>query len=433
MLLDALYLNGRFRTGAPDRPLAYTLGVFGGMIAGLDEEVTGLRARRVIDLGGAPVVPGLHDAHHHLSARGRELMMADTAGPLTSADSVRAISLGVQAGLAEGLTSITEPGISGNLAGSGPGGLAAFQAARDEGLLELRVTVMPEMSNLREIVGAEADLPGFGLDLGLRTGLGDDWLRLGAVKIFGGALSSQTLALRCHRHGNPGNSGAMRDEPAVLAGQVRKAHQVGWQVAVHAIGDAAVDIAVDACERAMTAFPRAGARHRIEHCGLADDATIARIAALGLIPVPQGRFTSECGAACLDAIGAGRAPLRCRPRAFLDAGIELTGSSGCPVSSGAPLLGIHSLVNGNMPDGTVLEPAERLSAAQALRAFTYGSAYAERTEHRKGTLTRGKLADFAVLSDDLLDIPAERIGEVTVRATIVGGIARYGTGNLKEL
>ncbi|MEX0428768.1 amidohydrolase [Nocardioides sp. DS6] len=549
MILDALYLNGRIRTGTSTRPMAHTLGVFDGVVVGLDEEVSGLRARRVVDLGGAPAVPGLHDAHHHLSGRGQALLSCDVsprrvrtlqelyaaladhvvglpgdawvrahgydestlgghplrealdaavggrpllvlhrshhsgivntpairlvggghpdglpeidggtverrpdgtptgylterawefalagAGPISSADMVRAIGLASAAALADGLTSITEPGISGSLTGNGPADLGAFLTARDQGLRGPRITVMPEMAALHEMAGSERDLPGFGLDLGLRTGLGDDRLRIGAVKIFGdGALSSRTASLRCPYHGEPDNTGLAHPDPDQLRTQVLAAHRTGWQIATHAIGDAAVDVALGAYEAAQETFPRPDARHRIEHCGVADDETIKRLAAHGVIPVPQGRFLTEFGATYLEAVGPERGDLLYRQRSFLDAGIELPGSSDCPVVDGAPLLGIQALVTRVLDDGRVLNPAERLTPVQALRAYTYGSAYADHQEHRKGTLQRGRLADLVVLSDDLLEVAPERIETIDVVATVVGGEALFGADNLKEL
>jgi predicted amidohydrolase YtcJ len=546
MPLDALFVNGRFRTGDQRRPIAHTMGVFDGVIVGLDDAVSGLRAERVIDLGGAPAVPGFHDAHHHLSGHGRALLQCDVTpravrsldvlyatlaayaatlpadawvlasayaekdlggaprlealdavcgdrplfmahssghagmvnsaaihrigrghprglpdvdgglverradgtptgflaehavnlatdaiGPLTSADLVRALARASEAAGAAGLTSVTEPGISGRLAGNGPADLAAYQTARDRGLLGVRVTVMPELAALHELAGGEtageADLPGFGLDLGMRTGLGDDWLRLGGVKIFSdGALSTRTAALTHPYHDRPGTLGVMREDVARMTEQIVAAHLAGWQVATHAIGDAAVAAVLDAYAQADRAMHRPDARHRIEHCGLADDNTIERIGELGVIPVPQGRFIAEFGNAYLDAVGPERGRMLYRQRAFLRAGIELPGSSDCPVVDGAPLLGIHALVNRTLPDGSVLNPGECLTVEQALRAFTFGSAYADRQEHRKGTLARGKLADFVVLSDDLLEVPADRLDRVGVQATVVGGDLRFG-------
>lgn len=539
MRLDALFVNGRFTTMDPRRPTAHSIGVIGGLVVGLDEELAGCDADRVYDLDGAPVVPGLHDAHHHLSARGQDMRMCDVSPSAVStldelyaaiarhaegvdadgwvlatgfddgkldgrptlagldevADGrpvwlahcshhsgvvntaairrmgyahprdlpdldgawieryedgtptgfiaeraldlvhrvlrpapfeafVEAIELGGRAALAEGLTSVTEPGISGVLTGNGPDDLAAFAAAVEQDRVGVRMTVMPEASALHELDAGQ----GFGLDLGLRTGLGDDRLRVGGVKVFSdGALTARTAALCCDYSDEPGRKGFLHEDADVLRDRIVRAHRHGWQVATHAIGDAAVQTVLDSYAQAQALLPRPDARHRIEHFGIATDGQIRQARQLGVIPVPQGRFLSELGDVYRRNVGAERAALLYRQRSLIEAGIDVPGSSDCPVVSGAPLLGIQALVTRTLPDGTVLNPAERLTAYQALRAFTHGSAHADHQEHRKGSLTRGKLADFVVLSDDLLDVRPERIGQLSVHAVVVGGELRHGT------
>jgi predicted amidohydrolase YtcJ len=379
MLLDALFLNGRFTTLDPRRPHARSLGVLGGVVVGFDDELAGCTARATYDLGGAPVVPGFNDAHHHLRARGQDLVKVDTspaavrsldelyraiahkaatlppdawvlatgyddskldapptrlgldeaAGgrpvwlvhcshhsgvvsteairqmgytdprdlpyidtgfverlpdgtptgflaekatelvarllrPSPVEDYIQAIGLGSEACLADGITSVTEPGISGTLTGNGATDLGAFQSARRRGLLDVRMTLMPEMSALHEL-GSNGD-SAFGLDLGLRTGFGDDHLRIGAVKMFSdGALTARTAAMTEDYADRVLWRGFLQHDPEVLRERVLAAHAHGWQVAVHAIGDAAVDAVLDAYEHAQRTAPRPDARHRIEH------------------------------------------------------------------------------------------------------------------------------------------------------------------------
>ncbi|MFD9941841.1 amidohydrolase [Nonomuraea sp. NPDC059023] len=527
MRLDALYVNGRFTTLDPDRPSASRLGVFGGRIAGLDEELDGLTAERVVDLGGRPAVPGFNDAHHHLSMRGQRLReldlrvgtldelyalvaaraaelpreawvrgagydqnklgahperealdraaggrpvwlqhnsghmgVASTAAfalmgfpgldvpdvpggsvgrgpdgrpdgllteqaqdlahrvlrPVAQEEFVEGIGLASRAAAAEGLTSFAEPGVGRGLAGNGPLDVAAFQEARRRGLLLQRAVLMPGSPNLHEVGD------GFGLDLGIGPGLGDERLRLGPVKVFSdGSLIGRTAAMCCDYAGEPGNRGFLQEEAEALHAFILRAHRAGWQVAAHAIGDRAVDVVLDAYAEAQSRWPRADARHRIEHCAVTSPAQVARIAALGVIPVPQGRFISEIGDGMLAALGPERSAGCYRQRSFLEAGIVLPGSSDCPVVEGAPLLGIHDLVNQRTSGGRPFNPGEALTTEQALRAYTSGSAYAVFDEHLKGTLTRGKLADFAVLSDDLLAVAPQTIRDIAVLATVIGG------------
>ncbi|MGW1680012.1 amidohydrolase [Saccharopolyspora sp. NPDC002376] len=542
MHLDVLYINGDITTLDPDRPSARKMGVLGGVLVGLDDELDGCTADDVVDLGGAHVVPGFHDAHHHLSMRGQRLTQLDlrpsavtsmdalytairehaerlpegawvrghgydqnriggahptrealdaltggrpvwlahnsahmgvvntaairlmgyadprdlpdvpggtverdSAGlptgllteqaqalvyelirPEPLEDFVRAIELGSEVALAEGLTSITEPGIAGRLTGNGPADLHAFLTARERGVLGVRATVMPEMAALHDVDGGEPDSAGFGLDLGLRTGLGDDTLRIGAVKLFSdGSLIGRTASMCCDYADAVGNRGFTQDDPERLREQISRAHRAGWQVATHAIGDAAVQLVLDAYARAQRQFPRTDVRHRIEHCGVTSDAQVAEIARLGVVPVPQGRFIDELGDGMIAALGAERAKLAYRQLSFLRAGVEVPGSSDCPIVEGAPLLGIHALVNRETADGQVMGAAERLTPLQALRAFTRGSAYADHQEHRKGRLARGMLADFTVLSEDLTRVDPGAIKDVEVTATVVGGEIKH--------
>jgi predicted amidohydrolase YtcJ len=552
--LDALFIHGRFTTLEPARPTASRLGVIGGRIVGFDDDLDGCDAAIVHDLLGAPVVPGFHDAHHHLSGRGQQLQGCDvspaaapdlaalyrcirdhavglpedawvvaagfddskldarptregldaaaagrpvwvthashhqgvlsTAGirrlgfddprelpeldggwverredgdptgaiaertlelvhdvlrPVPFEDFVHAIGLGADAALAEGLTSITEPGISGRLTGNDTSDLAAFLTARERGRLGVRVTVMPEISALHALLSGPAErarsgrVPGrFGLDLGVRTGLGDDDLRIGGVKLFAdGALTSCTARLREDYLDRPGKRGLALTDPDLLRDQIAAAHRAGWQVATHAIGDAAIDDVLAAYEEAQRRWPRTDPRHRIEHCGMTHDEQIARLRDLGVIPVPQARFLTELGDAYVTVLGRERADATLyRQRSFLEAGIELPGSSDCPVVDGAPLRGIDALVNRVLPDGSVLGAEESLTPEQALRAFTLGSAHADHQETRKGSLRVGKLADLVVLGDDLFTVAPTTIGDIEVLATVVGGEVRHGAGSL---
>jgi hypothetical protein len=541
MHLDAIFTGGRFITVDPSRPTATRVGVLGGLVAGLDEELDGCTADVVNDLRGHTVVPGMIDAHHHLSVHGQALLRLDLspARAPTVADIQRlvreraqglpegewvlgegyddtkldrwptrhdldaacpdrpvwishtslhqgvlntaairalgytdpselpdvpsgfvqrdadgmptgyvaeraldlvfahlrpepfekylaAIRAGSDAALAMGLTGATEAGISGRLVGNGPDDLHVFQAAVDEGLLRVRMTVMPEIGALH---GLER-LDGLRLDLGLRSGLGDDRLRIGAVKVFSdGALTAHTAAM-CEPYEGVDSSGILYEDPEVLHETIRAAHVAGWQVATHAIGDRAIETVLDSYERVLKESPRDGIRHRIEHAGAATDADIARMARLGVVPVPQWRFLTAFGDMYEKAIGRARTERMYRARSYVDAGIELPGSSDCPVVTGSPIKGIHSLVNRNLPDGSTVSPHERLTVQEALRAYTYGSAFADHQEHRKGTISRGKLADLVVLSEDLYAVAPPRIEQVEVVTTIVGGTVEHDTGLL---
>jgi predicted amidohydrolase YtcJ len=353
-------------------------------------------------------------------------LVRDLVYPYPVDDVADAIGRATEHYLREGITACQEAGVGGGLVGRSPLEVAAYQKARADGRLRVRVTLMVAAESLHDLDHASADGDGFGLDLGIRTGLGDDWLRIGPVKVFAdGSLIGRTAAMFDDFANDPGNRGYFQTSVERLRQIITRAHRAGWQVATHAIGDRAVATVLDLYEKALGAWPRADHRHRIEHCGVTRPEDVRRLAALGVIPVPQGRFVSEIGDGMLDALGPERARWCYRQKSFLDAGLTLPGSSDRPVVRGAPLLGIHDMVNQRTAGGQPFNPGEALAPAEALRAYTLGSARAAFGERGLGSITPGKLADFAVLSADPTGIDRDGIAEIRVLATVLDGVFKY--------
>lgn len=328
---------------------------------------------------------------------------------------------------AEGLVGVHEAGIGGGWVGNSPVEFAAYQQARDDGLLKQRVTVMVVSDSIHDLARAESDGPAKGIDLGIRTGLGDNRLRIGAMKLFSdGSLLGHTAAM-CEDFANgPGEVGFLQEEIDSLHAKALGAHRAGWQIAAHAIGDRAVGVVLDIFEDVLAKYPRENHRHRIEHCGVCRPEYIERIAKLGLIPVPQGRFVEEIGDGMAAALGSEREGWAYRFRSFLDAGITVPGSSDRPVVLGAPLLGIQAMVNRRTESGAILGPDEIVSVQDALRCYTYGSTYAAFLENESGSVEAGKLADLVVLSEDILAVDPATIGQIEVLVTMVGGELTHG-------
>ena len=185
------------------------------------------------------------------------------------------------------------------------------------------------------------------------------------MKIFtDGSLVGRTAAMSAPFDGEPGNSGYLQADAGHLTGMIIAAHRAGWRVAAHAIGDRAIDLALDAFATAADRYPRTDPRHRIEHFAAARPDQVARAAELGVIPVGQGRFASELGDGMLAAVGPERAGWLYRQRSLLDAGVVLSGSSDRPVASGAPLLGIHDMVNRRTATGAPFNDAEAVTAGR---------------------------------------------------------------------
>jgi predicted amidohydrolase YtcJ len=378
--------------------------------------------RVTTDSGGRPT--GL------LEERAQQLV-GDLTHPVPLATLTDAVAAASKRYLAEGLTSVTEAGVGGGWIGQSPVELGAYVAAREEGRLNLRVELMVVSDAFHPLGAHPADRMETGIDLGLRTGFGDDWLRIGPMKIFtDGSLVGRTAAMTAPFDGEPGNNGYLQADADYLTGMIIAAHQAGWRVAAHAIGDRAIDLALDAFAAAADLLARSDPRHRIEHFAAARPDQVTRAAQLGVIPVGQGRFASELGDGMLAAVGKDRHGWLYRQRSLLDAGLVLPGSSDRPVASGAPLLGIHDMVNRRTETGAPFNEAEAITAAQALRAYTWGSAYAAKQEHLKGSIADGKLADFTVLSEDPTAVAANRIDGLEVAATFVDGVLRYSAPGL---
>lgn len=325
----------------------------------------------------------------------------------------------------QGLTHVTEAGIGGGWIGRSPRELAAYQLARERGDLAVRVDLMPETSVLRATPGE----PGRGLDLGLRPGLGDLDLRIGPMKIFfDGALSSRTAAMR-EPYADRDHAGYLGDDPEVLHAAVVEAVAGGWTVAAHAIGDRAVDAALDAfADAARTPWPgMRPPRHRLEHAGVVDDTALARLAALGVTPVPQARFLYEIGDSMAAAVGEHRADLLYRHASFLRAGLRVPASSDRPcVADGHPLRGIQSMVQRRTAAGRTLGPDEAVDVDTALRAYTVDAAWLAGDEEVRGRLAPGFVADLVLLGDDPTRVDPDRLGDVEVVATLRGGGATHG-------
>jgi predicted amidohydrolase YtcJ len=382
----------------------------------IDDQIDGGRVER--DAAGAPT--GLLEERAQVLARRLAIPR--------SVDSIAdAITAAHRVYLREGLTSVCDAGIAGGWIGESPAELDAYQRAREDGTLTVRTTVMLAADVLHPLERHPDDLATHGVDAGLRTGLGDDWLRVGALKVFSdGSLIGRTCWLTHGFDDDPANLGYPQRDPVMLRDQIVEAHLAGWQVATHAIGDAAVAFALDAYEAALARRPRPDHRHRIEHCGVTTPASLERIAALGVIPVPQGRFVGELGDGMRAALGEARVADTYRLKSFLRAGVVLPGSSDRPVVDGRPLLGIADMVGRRTESGAPFAPDEALSVDEALRAYTVGSAVATRTERDRGTLGLGRLADVVALGEDprALDDPAA-VAAVPVLATFVGGEPRF--------
>lgn len=329
----------------------------------------------------------------------------------------------------EGITSFTEAGVGGGWIGHSPAELAAYRRAVANGKLHARAQVMPVLDVLHDLDGHASDSPGAapsGLDLGIASGFGNEFLSLGPAKVFlDGSLLGETAAVSHEfcSHGNKdntGNVGYFQADPAQLRERIEGAYAAGWSIAAHAIGDRAIDLAVDIITECQATYGPRRVPNRIEHASMTRPEQLARLAEAGIAVTPQASFFRDGGDGMTASLGPERLPWAYRAASFLDAGVTLAGSSDRPVADGNVLRGMQAFVDRRTESGAVFgNPDERLTPHQALAAYTSGAAAATGSLAEKGTLTPGKLADFTVLSASPLE--ASNISELRVLATAVGG------------
>jgi predicted amidohydrolase YtcJ len=301
--------------------------------------------------------------------------------------------------------------------------LVAYQNLRERGELGLRVVRNIPVGLLNEAIA-----------LGLHTGFGDDWLRLGHIKIFAdGALGPHTAAMIEPYDHEPDNYGMVVTDKEALYEYGHLAASHGLALTVHAIGDKANHDLLDVyetlrSEEAAVLPPTQHLRHRVEHVQLLHPQDRPRLAALGLVASMQPiHATSDMlmadrfwGQRCVGAYAI---------RDQLEAGAVLAFGSDAPVEPINPLYGIHAAVTRRRPDGTPgpdgWYPAQRLTVEEAVRGFSWGPAYAVGMEDRLGTLAPGMLADLVVLDRDIFTCDPMEIREAEVLGTMIGGEWKY--------
>jgi predicted amidohydrolase YtcJ len=271
------------------------------------------------------------------------------------------------------------------------------------------------------------DLP-HAIALGLRSGFGDDWLRIGPVKAFmDGALGPRTAAMFDPYLNEPANQGMLNMDAEELAAIGQQAALAGLSLAVHAIGDRANHEVLDAFEQ-VRVFERENhlpaLRHRIEHVQVLHPQDAGRLAQLGVIASMQP-LHAPSDMLMADRFWGERAALAYAWRAQLDAGARLAFGSDAPVESPNPFLGLYAAVTRQRADGSPSpdgwQPAQRISLAEAFSAYTAGPAYAAGLEDRLGRLAPGCLADLVVLDQDPFTVPSARLLTMQASAVMIGG------------
>ncbi len=312
--------------------------------------------------------------------------------------------------------------------------LAVIDQARASGRLTLRVRYYVSESDWRQYLGPA------------KSHRDDDFIRVCGFKQFAdGSMGSRTAYMAAPYADNPVEMrdwrGLLREvmtKPGALGKMIEAARLAGYGAAIHAIGDQANHEVLDVYARVGARFGsqplgaatdaqsragRASARLRIEHAQHLLPADIARFGRLGVVASMQPLHRADDARYVEAAIGSDRCQTSYAFRSLLDADAALAFGSDWPVVSLNPFLGIHAAVTGLSLDGKAFVPAQNITVEEALRAYTSGAAYAAGDEARLGAIKSGYLADFVILEDDVLGLPADVLKTVEVKATYVGGKA----------
>ena len=338
-----------------------------------------------------------------------------------SADQVGALVLAAaEQARSQGITTCVDAGNGGQVGALSPVDGAAYLALLEEQRLPLRMQLMPSIDVLGELDTHQADGYRRAIALGIRSGFGSDWLGIAAQKVvLDGGMQVETARMTEPYVGTD-NCGVLRQDADFMVQATIEGHRAGWQMALHAIGDGAIDLAIEAFEKAQAAWPRADARHRIEHGGFIRDDQLPRLAELGVAIVSQPSFLYDFGDRYADQLGPARTAGLYRGQSFLDHGIRLVGSTDRPLP-GDPLRSIQTLVDRTSNSGQVIAPQERISVHAALEAFTTNAAWVLRREDRLGRIAPRFLADFAVLARNPLTTDPSEIAAIPVLGTVVDG------------
>lgn len=288
--------------------------------------------------------------------------------------------------------------------------LRAYQDAYAAGELSLRVYCLVNYTHMDRLLAA-----------GIRTGLGNEWVRVGAMKVTcDGSISERTARLSQPYVGRPGDFGILVMDEEELYAHARKGHDADWQIGVHANGDVAIDVTLRVYDRLQRERARRDPRFRIEHCTIVDDSLVERIRRQGVIPTPFSTYVYYHGEKMRE-YGADRLNQMFAVRSFLDAGVNVTLASDYPPGPFEPMMALQSMVTRTDSKGNPWGLRQRVSVDEALRVATLHGAYASFEEDLKGSIEPGKLADLVVLGRDPLREDPLSLIRVPVERTMVGG------------
>ena len=324
-------------------------------------------------------------------------MSAFEASRYSPSEMLESLSIANNEFVSLGITSVHEAG------GYEPEQLRIMYQAVAAGLLKVRIYAIVCSLNRSERFVRRA------IGAGLVNGVGDERFRIGPAKIFtDGSSSGPTCATREPYTSDPKDHGILYYTQEQIDEILGEAHNNGFQVTAHAIGDRAVEMVIDCIEKALDEHPREDHRHRIEHAGMVPPDLMERIERLGIVPIPNPAFFYEFGEGYIRNYGE-RVEHMFPMSEYSRRGIIAAAGSDTPVTAANPLRGIYCAVTRQTESGATVGGSQKIPILEAVRAFTYNGAYASFEEERKGSIEVGKLADLVVLDGSILSSSLEEI------------------------
>ena len=409
--------------GTADHPVLLTRGPHTTVVNSAALELAGIDRNTTFSGGGEIGHDESGEPDGRLFDAARRLMGAVVPAPVSSGmtdqeavESLRSLMLQFAA---MGTTSV-------NVAGVRPAELRHFQMLYDQygdslprAILQIRLRPGYDAYDDLElsVSDAIAELEG----LGMTTGYGDDRLSYGAVKMsIDGGLSAPAYWSLEPYESKPDFTGVIRIPAEAFYPVARRAHELGWQLGIHTMGDGAVVMVVDQLERILSEMPREDHRHYLHHVAVKPpEETIRKMAALGIGVASQPAFTVGLGAFAVESLAGDREATMNPTKSLLDAGVWMSwGSDGAPYG---PRVTLWTGVTRKGWDDRVYGAGEAVSREEALRLHTQGPAYQTFDEQERGSIEVGKFADFTVVGENYFTIDADRIRYLPIMRTIVGG------------
>jgi predicted amidohydrolase YtcJ len=321
----------------------------------------------------------------------------------TAEDKQAGVKLITQMMAKSGVTSVTD-------AYGNPSILKAYRDANKADELSVRIHCMIGYLAIDKMI-----------EQGVKTGDGDEWVRVGGMKLTcDGSISERTARLSEPYVGRPDDFGILVMDEEELYEYAIKAHKADWQIGIHANGDVAIDKSLKVFERIQKEHPRQDPRFRLEHCTVVNEDLIQRIKKLNAIPCPFSTYIYFHGEKMVN-YGKERLENMFAVKSFLDAGINVTQTSDYPPGPYEPMMALQSSVTRMDMSGNVWGPSQKISVEEAIKVGTINGAYASYEEDIKGSLEIGKLADLVVLENDPTKVDPSTIIDIKIERTMVDG------------